>query len=154
MLFRSHGAHALPADPVARALARAHGLLPDQGPIGVFVHHNTLHALQHRPFFDGVEEGAAWLGARPYLPLSTFREACRTGRIAEADVRTEITRHLGSRAATPVATDLTTAALWHALMTPKVLAWDRDFATAEERELARRASRGIARFELSGADAR
>lgn len=44
--------------------------------------------------------------------------------------------------------------LWHALMTPKVLAWDRDFATAEERELARRASRGIARFELSGADAR
>lgn len=44
--------------------------------------------------------------------------------------------------------------LWHALMTPKVIAWDRDFATAEERELAKRASRGIARFELSGAGAR
>lgn len=44
--------------------------------------------------------------------------------------------------------------LWHALMTPKVIAWDRDFATAEERELASRASSGIARFELSGADAR
>jgi len=44
--------------------------------------------------------------------------------------------------------------LWHALMTPKVMAWDRDFATAEERELAKRASSGIARFELSGADAR
>lgn len=26
--------------------------------------------------------------------------------------------------------------LWHKLMTPKVLAWDRDYATAEERELA------------------
>ncbi len=26
--------------------------------------------------------------------------------------------------------------LWHALMTPKVLAWDRDFATEEERRLA------------------
>ena len=28
--------------------------------------------------------------------------------------------------------------LWHRLMTPKVLAWDRDHATAEERELAAR----------------
>ena len=26
--------------------------------------------------------------------------------------------------------------LWHRLMTPKVLAWDRDYATAQERELA------------------
>jgi len=30
--------------------------------------------------------------------------------------------------------------LWHKLMTPKVLAWDRDYATAEERELAREAN--------------
>ena len=31
--------------------------------------------------------------------------------------------------------------LWHKLMTPKVLAWDRDHATAAERELARQANR-------------
>ncbi|TBO31133.1 alkane 1-monooxygenase [Aquabacterium lacunae] len=30
--------------------------------------------------------------------------------------------------------------LWHKLMTPKVLAWDRDYATAEERALAARAN--------------
>ncbi|MGL4315719.1 MAG: alkane 1-monooxygenase [Pseudomonas sp.] len=30
--------------------------------------------------------------------------------------------------------------LWHKLMTPKVLAWDRDYASAEERELAREAN--------------
>ncbi len=30
--------------------------------------------------------------------------------------------------------------LWHALMTPKVLAWDRDFATGEERKLAAEAN--------------
>jgi alkane 1-monooxygenase len=30
--------------------------------------------------------------------------------------------------------------LWHHLMTPRVLAWDRDFATDEERELAARAN--------------
>ena len=44
--------------------------------------------------------------------------------------------------------------LWRALMTPNVMAMDRDFATAEERELAKRASSGIAWFELSSADAR
>jgi len=31
--------------------------------------------------------------------------------------------------------------LWHKLMTPKVLAWDRDYASATERELARQANR-------------
>lgn len=30
--------------------------------------------------------------------------------------------------------------LWHYLMTPKVLAWDRDYASSEERELAERAN--------------
>lgn len=30
--------------------------------------------------------------------------------------------------------------LWHRLMTPKVLAWDRDYATADERRLAREAN--------------
>jgi alkane 1-monooxygenase len=30
--------------------------------------------------------------------------------------------------------------LWHRLMTPKVLAWDRDYATAEERQMAARAN--------------
>ncbi|MDD3444612.1 MAG: fatty acid desaturase [Zavarzinia sp.] len=30
--------------------------------------------------------------------------------------------------------------LWHAMMTPKVIAWDRDFASDHEREMARRAN--------------
>lgn len=38
--------------------------------------------------------------------------------------------------------------LWHRLMTPKVLAWDRDYATESERRLAREANHrsGIAAF--------
>ncbi|MDQ8160895.1 MAG: Na-translocating system protein MpsB, partial [Gemmatimonadota bacterium] len=60
---------------MARALAAAHGILPDQGPIGVFIHHNTLHAFQHLPFHEGVQAGAAALGARPYLSLREFRAA-------------------------------------------------------------------------------
>ena len=80
-----HDAHE--ADPVARALATAHGILPDQGPIGVFIHHNTLHAFQHLPFHVGVQAGAAALGARPYLSLREFRAALAklTGGIAPQD---------------------------------------------------------------------
>ncbi len=38
--------------------------------------------------------------------------------------------------------------LWHAMMTPKVIAWDRDYATAEELELVKRANAksGMAAF--------
>ncbi len=45
--------------------------------------------------------------------------------------------------------------LWHARMTPKVLAWDRTFATAEERQLAARANArsGIAEFIQAGGSA-
>jgi len=104
------------ANPIARALARAAGVLPDQGPIGVFVHHNTLHAYQHLPFHQGVQEGAAALGAEPYLTLPAFRAAWRERRIEDADLRTEIVRELGSRAGEPVIGKLTRAELWHTLM--------------------------------------
>jgi NAD(P)H-flavin reductase/ferredoxin len=42
--------------------------------------------------------------------------------------------------------------LWHRLMTPKVMAWDRDYATAEELELAARANEksGIAAMMRQG----
>jgi alkane 1-monooxygenase len=42
--------------------------------------------------------------------------------------------------------------LWHRLMTPKVLAWDRQYASADERLLAARANRasGMAAFQQQG----
>ncbi|NOT44534.1 MAG: DUF2309 family protein, partial [Acidobacteria bacterium] len=106
---------ALPVDPVARALARAAGVLPDQGPIGVFVHHNTLHAFQHLPFHEGVQAGADALGAEPYLSLARFREAFRAGRVDDADIRAGIVRTLGFRGAEPVLRSYARAELWHLL---------------------------------------
>ena len=103
-------------DPVARALARASGILPDQGPIGVFVHHNTLHAFQHLPFHEGVCAGASALGARPYLSLQEFRDAWRGSRIDNDDLRIEIDVVLGSAGAEPVFGQLTRAGLWHTLL--------------------------------------
>jgi uncharacterized protein YbcC (UPF0753/DUF2309 family) len=112
-----HGtADAHEADPVVRALAAAHGILPDQGPIGVFIHHNTLHAFQHLPFHEGVQAGATALGARPYLSLREFRDALAVGRVAESDVRHEIGRALGHRGAEAVITGLSRAELWAQLV--------------------------------------
>lgn len=115
-------------DPLARALARAHGVLPDQGPIGVFIHHNTLHAFQARPFHEAVQAGAELLGARPYLSLDEFRDHVRSGRIEEQDLDAELDRALASAAgeaplaAGPgqeeVAPGLTRRALWRALLAP------------------------------------
>lgn len=106
----------LPDDPLARAMARASRILPDQGPIGVFIHHNTLHAFQHLPFHEAVQAGAEVLGARPYLSLREFRALHASGRIADADVRNAIDRTLTERADDVVLTGLTRAELWRVLM--------------------------------------
>ena len=108
-----HGADdAHEADPVSRALSAAHGILPDQGPIGVFIHHNTLHAFQHLPFHAGVQQGAAALSAQPYYSLRDFRAALAVGRVAESDVRHEIGRFLMASADDMVMPGLSRGELW------------------------------------------
>jgi uncharacterized protein YbcC (UPF0753/DUF2309 family) len=52
----------------------------------VFIHHNTLHALQHLPFHEAVAEGARLTGARPYLSIGEYREAFGRGRIEARDL--------------------------------------------------------------------
>ena len=106
----------LPTDPLERGLSRARGILPDQGPIGVFIHHNTLHAFQHLPFHAGVQAGAAALGARPYLSLDRFRAEMRAGRIEDQDLRTEIALSLGDAHGEDVVPGLTRGSLHYTLM--------------------------------------
>src|SRR5690606_19899742 len=101
-------------DPIARALARAHGLLPDQGPIGVFIHHNTLHAYQHLPFHEGVQQGSWQVGARPYPTGEQFRNFFTAGRIEEVDVVEAVRDALGADADTVLPLGVTRAALWRA----------------------------------------
>jgi uncharacterized protein YbcC (UPF0753/DUF2309 family) len=143
MASASH--QALPEDPVDRALDRARGVLPDQGPIGVFIHHNTLHAFQHLPFHDGVQAGAAALQARPYLSQPEFRAALTAGRIAEADVRIEIDRALGERALDVILPGLTRGELWRQLM---VTECDTDDGAGLEFAIAAGAARECADLAL------
>ena len=91
-------------------------MLPDQGPIGVFVHHNTLHAFQHLDFHDGVQEGAALIGARPYQDIHEFRLAWASGRIEDRDADAAIDRLLGARATERAALGLTRRDFWRAML--------------------------------------
>jgi hypothetical protein len=67
--------------------------LPTQGPMGVFVHHNTLHSLQHQPFESAVLEAAQRFGAQPFLPLEQYRRDYAAGRILEVDLQAVVRDH-------------------------------------------------------------
>lgn len=60
--------------------------LPIQGPIGVFIHHNTLHAFQHLPFEEAVVKAAELFGTQPYMREEQYREAFDRGRICLEDI--------------------------------------------------------------------
>lgn len=61
-------------------------LLPAQGPIGVFIHHNTLHAFQHKPFEEAVTDAARTFQAEPYMTEAAYRAAYACGRIRTEDL--------------------------------------------------------------------
>lgn len=56
--------------------------LPAQAPLKDFVHHNTLHAFQNKPFHEALREASEQFGYKTYLPLSEFRERYRKKEIS------------------------------------------------------------------------
>jgi len=73
-------------DDIDAMLARVAHWLPTQGPIKDFIHHNTLHAFQHRQFFDGVSAAARLYGATVAMPGRWYLELYRDGRIRESSL--------------------------------------------------------------------
>jgi uncharacterized protein YbcC (UPF0753/DUF2309 family) len=57
-----------------------------QGPIGVFVHHNTLHAFEHLPFEQAVIDAFQLFGAEPYMSEAGYRAELARGRIHLEDI--------------------------------------------------------------------
>ncbi len=78
------------------AIGHAAHLLPAQGPIGVFIHHNTLHAFEHLPFDEAVRAGARVFGCEPYLSEDRYREELSRGRIRSSELRAVLERDLGA----------------------------------------------------------
>ncbi|MBL8680603.1 MAG: DUF2309 domain-containing protein [Myxococcales bacterium] len=68
------------------ALDHLRHALPAQGPIGTFVHHNTLHSLQHQSFHDAIAMAVERTGAEGYLSEERFRAEIASGRIADEDL--------------------------------------------------------------------
>jgi uncharacterized protein YbcC (UPF0753/DUF2309 family) len=66
------------------AIAHISHWLPTQGPLKDFIHHNTLHSLQHHPFHEGVAIAGRIFGARSYMPLADYQKRYRQGRITDA----------------------------------------------------------------------
>jgi uncharacterized protein YbcC (UPF0753/DUF2309 family) len=78
-------------------------LLPAQGPITVFIHHNTLHAFEDLPFHDAVKKGAKVFGCQPYLTEERFRAELGRGRIRLDELREVLRADLGTHADEKVA---------------------------------------------------
>jgi hypothetical protein len=79
------------------AIDHASHLLPAQGPINVFIHHNTLHALEDLKFDDAVVYGGRIFDCQPYLSENRYREKLVQGRIRPADLQATLHAELGSR---------------------------------------------------------
>jgi uncharacterized protein YbcC (UPF0753/DUF2309 family) len=82
-------------DSLRQAIDQAAHVLPGQGPITVFIHHNTLHALEDLPFTEAVKRGATVFGCQPYLTRRRYREELRRGRIRFADLEAVLRENLG-----------------------------------------------------------
>jgi len=84
---------------IADVVERVSHLLPAQGPITVFIHHNTLHAFEHLPFDEAVVRGGRLFGCEPYLSEERYRAKLARGRWCEADLRAVLADDPGSRGA-------------------------------------------------------
>ena len=86
-----------------KVIGYAAHLLPAQGPISTFVHHNTLHAYEYLPFESAVVEAAELFGCEPFLHEAEYRRELARGRILETDLRAVLAEELGSRATESIA---------------------------------------------------
>jgi uncharacterized protein YbcC (UPF0753/DUF2309 family) len=125
---------------LAPVIDRLANLLPAQGPISIFIHHNTLHAFEQLPFEEAVERAAERLGCEPFLAEPRYRDKLAAGRILARDVEALLDQHLSARGADDVAGVGSRFDLWRAIVlhgipaaTGRELSWILDETTALSR---------------------
>src|SRR5262245_36049305 len=112
MLGRSRS----PDDFLTRVIDQLAHLLPAQGPISIFIHHNTLPAFEHLPFEVAVQHAAERLGCEPFLSESRYRDKLASGRILAKDVEALIDHQLGAGGSSDVAGVGSRRDLWRAVV--------------------------------------
>jgi len=112
--------HSNPKDHLRHVLQHVAHFLPAQGPIGVFIHHNTLHAFQHLPFEKAVLEASHLFHTEPYMPEDKYREAMRRGRLRPEDLEAVLAREVDGE----IVPGLRHRDLWRAMLDPGVRMFD------------------------------
>ena len=97
-------------------IGRAAHMLPAQGPITVFIHHNTLHAFEDLPFHEAVKQGAQIFGCHPYLSEDKYRDALARGRIRFSELQEVLEHDLGARAGEEIPCFGNRLGLWLAML--------------------------------------
>lgn len=95
---------ARPEHNLIELIEHAAHLLPAQGPITAFVHHNTLHAFEELPFDTAVRRGAEVFDCEPYWPESKYRSFVKSERIQAPDLRAVLIDDLDDRAGETIGT--------------------------------------------------
>lgn len=84
-------------ETIHNCVQHAAHFLPAQGPIEVFVHHNTLHAFEDQSFHQAVKAGWNRYHAEPYLSEQEYRRLYQSGRITDNDLEAVIKHALGQQ---------------------------------------------------------
>jgi uncharacterized protein YbcC (UPF0753/DUF2309 family) len=87
--------HADSSDVLRQVIQHAAHLLPAQGPITVFVHHNTLHALEDLSFDGAIKHGATTFNCQTLWPKERYRELLERERIRLTDLSAVLLDDLG-----------------------------------------------------------
>lgn len=129
-----------PRATLRHALHEAAHVLPAQGPIQVFVHHNTLHALQHLPFHEAIAKACSEMETHGYLTEDEYRQEHAKGRIDDDDLIAALDEHFEAEVEPPrvgplSAREIRLIALKHPLevQSEAGLAWQIDEHRALER---------------------
>ncbi len=134
-----------------QVVGHAAEFMSTQGPLGAFVHHNTLHSLQHKRFEDAVIQGGRLFGAEPFLSEEAYQAERGRQRILDEDIDDILNREPD---ADILPGRLTRRQLRHVMLTPGVrrvnginISWqieEGDWLQSFRRDL-----RGTARSRLS-----
>ena len=83
---------------LSEIISHAAHLLPAQGPITTFVHHNPLHLFESKPFHESLVEADRIFGSQMYLSEERYHEELEKGRILFTDLEDILKLELGSKA--------------------------------------------------------